>query len=132
VQTFTKQERIARQKEIDALFSQGRTFTAYPLRVFYLETTPLSPPHIAAPVAILISVPKKRVKQAVKRNRIKRIIRETYRRNKKKLHETALAAQRQLRIAFLYIGTETNSGPTLAQAVKTAIETTLENRDASN
>jgi ribonuclease P protein component len=53
-------------------------------------------------VQILISVPKKRFKHAVDRNRVKRQIREAYRRHKQLLHET-LPAQQQLLLAFVWL-----------------------------
>lgn len=53
--------------------------SAFPIRMVYLPVETESTPE---PVSILISVPKKRFRRAVKRNRVKRQIRETYRRNK--------------------------------------------------
>jgi ribonuclease P protein component len=55
-----------------------------------------------AGVSLLISVSKKRIKLAVKRNRIKRLIRETYRLNKHALHNAIDAANKRLVFAILY------------------------------
>lgn len=75
---FTKEERVTGEKRIEALFSKGRSFIAYPFRIVYLETTGQE----KVPLSILISVPKKRMKSAVARNRMKRLSREAYRLNK--------------------------------------------------
>ena len=100
--TLKKAERISFQKEIDRLFKEGGAFISYPLRIVYLEQKPFS----GATVSILISVSKKRFKRAVKRNRMKRLIRETYRLNKASLIQHYREKESGLLIAFLFIGNE--------------------------
>ncbi|GHV10480.1 ribonuclease P protein component [Bacteroidia bacterium] len=95
-----KNERIFLQREIDILFESGNSLKVFPLRVTFWEQTLEAQ---QSPVSILISVPKKRFKRAVHRNRVKRLIRESYRLNKTAL--TAICAQKNMRllIAFVYI-----------------------------
>ena len=100
--TFKKAERISSQREIDCLFKQGNYFISNPLRVIYLKQNPFS----GAPVSVLISVPKKRFKRAVERNRMKRLIREAYRLNKKSLIEHCQEKSAGLLIAFLFVENE--------------------------
>lgn len=60
------------------MFAGGsRSFSIFPLRVIWLPVEELD-----VQASILISVSKRRFKRAVKRNRIKRQIREAYRLNK--------------------------------------------------
>ncbi|WP_148038814.1 ribonuclease P protein component [Proteiniphilum sp. X52] len=75
---FTKKERVTGQKRIEELFARGRSFLSYPFRIVYLETMQ----NRTIPLSILISIPKKRMKSAVDRNRMKRLTREAYRLNK--------------------------------------------------
>ena len=56
---------------------------AFPLRVVYVNKERA---HGEVPVQILISVPKKRFKHAVDRNRVKRQVREAYRLHKQVLY----------------------------------------------
>ena len=100
--TFQKSERIFIQKEMDSLFEQGSSFMAYPLRVVYVEKQPVS----GVEAAILISVSKKKFKRAVKRNRVKRLIREAYRLNKGALLERLREKGTGLLIGFLFVGNE--------------------------
>ena len=100
--TFKKTERISSQKEIDRLFKQGEAFISYPLRIVYLEQKPFS----GATVSVLISVPKKKFKHAVKRNRMKRLIKEAYRLNKTSLVRHFQEKESGLLIAFLFVGNE--------------------------
>ena len=93
--TFRKRERIVSNLLIEALFENGnsQSVSAFPLRAVY-QTIARREGH--GPVQILISVPKKRFKHAVDRNRVKRQIRETYRRHKQLLWEEMTDSQEML------------------------------------
>jgi ribonuclease P protein component len=102
--TFKKEERLTGKKLIDELFETGSSFYLQPFKIFFLEKEPsLNPSEEKAfPVKILISVPAKNFKRAVDRNKIRRLIREAYRLNKKFLYDTLKKNQRELILAFLY------------------------------
>lgn len=55
------------------------------------------------PVSILISVPKKRFRHAVDRNRVKRLVRETYRTHKHMLWEPLQGKDYRVIVAFVCI-----------------------------
>ena len=99
--TFSKKERIVSTRLIEMLFGKGdsQSLSAYPLRAVFLQTARHED---SAPVQILISVPKKRFKHAVDRNRVKRQIREAYRQHKQILDGT-IAEEKQLLIAFIWL-----------------------------
>lgn len=73
--TFPKIERLSSKKVIDQLFENGRTLDEPPFVVKY-QIGPL-PEEAACQLAV--SVPKRRFKSAVKRNLIKRVVKEAYR-----------------------------------------------------
>lgn len=73
--TFSRAERLRSKKDIDRLFAEGKSTYIEPFRVLWLEETFES----EFPARILITVPRKRIRKAVKRNLIKRRIREAYR-----------------------------------------------------
>ena len=58
-----------------------------------------------APVQLLISVPKKRFKHAVDRNRVKRQVREVFRQHKDLLYHAVPETQRLL-LAFIWLSDE--------------------------
>lgn len=101
--TFKKEERVCSRTLIDRLFNGGksRSMAAFPLRVVYM----LQEREADAPQAqILISVPKKCFKRAVKRNRVKRQIREAYRCQKYTLFDTLNATpQQSVVMAFIWL-----------------------------
>ena len=99
--TFRKQERIVSGRLIETLFGKGssQSLAAYPLRAVYMQTEHQEG---HAPVQILISVPKKRFKHAVDRNRVKRQVREAYRCHKQLLSDRVVEGK-ELLIAFIWL-----------------------------
>lgn len=100
--TLCKEERISGTKRIEKLFSSGESFVSYPLRIVYVKRDK----NEFADVAMMVSVPKKRFKRAVKRNRVKRLVREAFRLNKTLFWDVCDKNDTGLDIAFLYIKDE--------------------------
>lgn len=100
--SFHKAERLCSRRLIEALFSGGnKSMSAFPLRVLFM---PLPAEAGQPSVSVLVSVSKRRFKRAVRRNRVKRQIREAYRKNKRILVEALEAAGGQrLAVAFLWL-----------------------------
>ncbi|KAA6328423.1 Ribonuclease P protein component [termite gut metagenome] len=97
-----KTERLNRKSIIEKLFAGGaKSFSIFPLRVVFTSID--SNYKNIGTTAILISVPKKRFKRAVKRNRVKRQIREAYRKNKHALLHILEEKNLTLAIAFIYL-----------------------------
>lgn len=98
--TLSKAERLNQKKVIGRMFRSGsRSFTVFPLRVVYMDATD----DLHVPVAVMTSVSKRYFKHAVRRNRVKRQIREAYRLNKDKLVEFAAANGKKIAIDFIYL-----------------------------
>ena len=116
MQTFKKNERITGEKRIQTLFSNGQSFVAYPLRVIFLKMEVVAD---LPPVSALVSVPKKRIKSAVHRNRLKRLIRETYRLNK----HCVAPADGRLDVAFIYLKDELSDYATIEKGMRKALNT---------
>lgn len=90
--TFKKAERLCSRKEIDALLKYGRTFSLFPFKIVYYIDGSVTDSSFSEmyPASLLISVPKKLFKRAVKRNLLKRRIREAYRLNKELLNNNGM------------------------------------------
>ncbi len=99
-----KRERLSARKDIDALFGGGsRAMTSFPVRAVYAKVEGSSHTPVAQ---MMVSVPKKHIRHAVGRNRIKRQVREAYRLNKHLLDDAlaTLTPQGQcLHIAFIWL-----------------------------
>lgn len=79
--------------------SASRSLAAFPLRVVYLLHDRQDGDE---PVQMLVSVPKKHFHHAVDRNRVKRQVREAYRRRKQILYD-ALPENKTLLLAFVWL-----------------------------
>lgn len=110
--TLKKDERLSSFKEIEALLLKGQSFFSYPFKVNYLLTLAEGGCNGAS---IVISVPKRNFKRAVKRNLIRRRVRESYRLNKELLN---IPANKKLSIMFVYISKEVMDYHTIEPKLK--------------
>lgn len=113
--TFPKNEKLCGEIRIGKLFVEGKAFIAYPLRIVYR----ISEEKTNSPVKIIISVPKKKIKLAVDRNRIKRQIREAYRLNKDDL--LTKMKHKGLNLAITYVSDKEQDYTFIQEKVKFAL-----------
>ena len=94
--TLPKTERLYHKKKIDSLFKGGKSksMTAFPLRLVYM------PMESGDCCEMLVSVPKRNLHRANKRNRVKRQVREAYRIHKDIVGDKCLA------LAFIWLDTK--------------------------
>lgn len=97
--SYGKKEKLKSKKLIDLLFTEGQSVSAFPLRLVYLNTN--FKEDIIAKTGV--SVSKRYFKTAVDRNRIKRLLRESYRLNKAHYFNNITT---QYAFMILYIGKE--------------------------
>jgi ribonuclease P protein component len=89
---FRKSEKLKSSKTIEKLFSEGKSFTKFPLKLVFL------PQELEKPTQAAFAVPKRSFKLAVDRNRIKRQLRETYR-----LHKPLIITNNGKNFALLFL-----------------------------
>ncbi len=111
---FPKKEKLKSKKLIDKLFSEGKNISVYPIKLIYLKTE--LPSEVA--VQASVSVSKKNFKSAVKRNRIKRLLRESYRLNKALIFNNS---NDTFAFLFLYLGKQMPDFQTIDDNVKTVL-----------
>ncbi len=101
-QTFGKKYKLCRQKLIDSVFKSGNTVKQYPFVVHFMEIEE----KLEAPFQITVSAPKRLFKKAHDRNRIKRLMRETIRKNKLILETFIITNNKQLILFMVYTSKE--------------------------
>ena len=126
-----KSERLCSRKLIDILFGAGgsHAMTAFPLKAVYrlVESNSVS---LASEddvdeskVQVLVSVPKKHFKRAVKRNRVKRQVREAYRKHKSFVTLRVNGqSDKQLLIAFIWLSDELADSVMVEQRVSNLLQ----------
>jgi ribonuclease P protein component len=106
--SFSKSERISEKKIIDNLFSSGKKFSVYPFDVRFLNQDENSD----SISKVLITVSSSKIKSAVKRNLLKRRIKESYRINKNIIYNKLLM------IVFVYVSEEIFTFSVIDKAIK--------------
>ena len=97
---LTQKERIKSKKQLNRLFGEGDSFFVYPFKVLYLFETDCDKEQ----AKILITVSKKKFKKAVERNRIKRLTREAFRKNKLSVNDFLLKNHQCVLLGLIYTG----------------------------
>jgi ribonuclease P protein component len=105
------------------LFLSGNTFLCYPVKIVWKKQDAI-PSHFSAQAGF--SVPKRLFKHAVSRNRLKRLLRESYRLHKSHLYEALNLTNSRIALMMVYIGQEElpflKIEPAIAKAISKIIE----------
>ena len=102
--TLGKKDKLKSRKGIEQLFTKGKSFSVFPFRLLYLQTSASSLTKNNLQTAF--SVSKKHFKKAVDRNRIKRLMREAWRLQKNILADKIIAADKNYAVFIIYTGNE--------------------------
>lgn len=92
--TLGKNQKLKSRKAITQLFIEGNSVKSFPIKMIYLPSAENSETKVA------FSVPKRNFKLAVDRNRIKRLLRESYRLNQYEFFENN---DESYNIMFIYM-----------------------------
>ncbi|WP_136468489.1 ribonuclease P protein component [Flagellimonas onchidii] len=100
--TFPKKEKLKSKKIFEQLFMEGNSIKAFPIKLIYSKA------NFDDDTSFKVGVvaPKKKFRSAVKRNRIKRLLREAYRLNK---HIVFNKIEGNFAFLFLYLGNKAPS-----------------------
>lgn len=115
--SFTKDERLCSKILIEELFLKGKKQKTFPFVATYL---PIKADNNdwESQVKIVVSVPKRRVKLAVGRNKLKRQIKEAYRLNKTEFYSNLKEKETNLALFLIYIGKENENYSFIEKKIK--------------
>ncbi len=102
---FPKSEKLTSLKLFEKLFEDGNSINKFPFKLLWIKVIPEN--NILVKVGFTVS--SRRIKSAVKRNRMKRLMRESYRLNKSGLIEYCTQKQIGLALVLMYNGNDLTS-----------------------
>ena len=126
-QDFPKYERLCKENDIQALFDKGEGFSVYPYRVIILFHRDKERP---VTCRLLVSVSKKRFHHAFKRNRVKRLMRESWRKNKTPLYEMCERDNISVDVALVYTATVIHSYEEMFNKTNKAVQEIVKKHEA--
>lgn len=98
---LTHFERLNGRKRIEELYAKGHSFYLPAIRVKWIfhseEEAPFN-------VQVMFTAPKKKFKKAVTRNRLRRLMREAYRKNKHLLYDYLEKEKQKIHLSIVFTG----------------------------
>jgi ribonuclease P protein component len=124
--TYSGPEKLKSRKLLNQVFAEGKSLHAFPLKITYTlkEIDTLSAAQIG------VGVSSRYFKKAVDRNRVKRLLRESYRLQKFSLLEL-LPEKKQVSVFILFVGKEigeTSMIPEKMQLILQKLGNSLQNK----
>jgi ribonuclease P protein component len=116
--TLGKDDKLKSRKIIEQLFKEGKSFSLFPFRIIYL----LQPSNTIGQLQAGFSVGTKHFKNAVDRNRIKRLMREGYRLQKNRLADQIKSNTKDCRVFFIYTGTGIPDQTHVSEKINTSLK----------
>ena len=117
---FGKAEKLKSRKVVEELFARGKSLNVFPIRISY-KFLPL-PADEKTVLQVGVSVSKRNFKRAVDRNRIKRLLRETYRLQKRELIEVLKVQRRIGYVFFIYTDKQMPQYPIVFDTMSKCLE----------
>lgn len=119
--TLGKGERLKSRALIEELFAKGKKTSVTGFRIHYL-TSPSTSLQAYSMIQFGVSIPGKNFKKAVDRNRIKRLVRESYRVQKNELKKLVAEKKLSLVLFFIYTNKEMPDHSFISQKMKLALQ----------
>lgn len=130
METLSKQERLYKKKSIESLYAHGKSIKTPAVICLYHPAIDDS----EFPVQALFTAPKRRFARAHDRNRIKRLMKEVYRKEKQSLYDHLNNKGEKLALAFIFTGNRLPDFDYVEQKIKYLIRQLISvtNQEQSN
>lgn len=98
---LTRDERLNGRKRIEYLYANGKSFHVPNIKAMWVINTE---EEIFSVSQVMFSAPKKKFKKAVTRNRLKRLMRESFRKNKHELYDFLVEQKKNIHLSLVFTG----------------------------
>lgn len=127
--TYQKKDKLKSRKQTQFLFANGQSIHVAPIRLIYsieqaVHHTPVSLLDKIGPAGVLqvgVSAPTRYFRKAVMRNRVKRLLRESYRLEKPYFLSQCAIAHKRINVFILYTNAQVETQIEIQQKVRTAL-----------
>lgn len=116
--SFGKTEKLCSHKRIEELFVSGQSFLCYPVKTIWMKFEAATDNQ---PVQVAFSVPKRLFKRAHDRNRLKRLMRESYRLSKPDWVVYCRERNLQIVMMMVYVGKEIHDFNKIRPAITSSL-----------
>ena len=123
-QRFYRGERLKSKKSIERLFGEGERKLFFPLLLYHLEYHPGDLPYHQ----VLFTVPRKNFKRAVDRNKIRRRIREAFRRHKSEAYNNYSGLP--FLLGYVYISKSISTYAEIERSVVTSLRYLIQKKQS--
>jgi ribonuclease P protein component len=123
--TLSKDQRLKSRKLIGKVFSDGRPVQSFPIRAVCLFSDN------SVSLQAGFSVSTRNFKKAVDRNRVKRLMKEVYRKKRPELEAGLISAGKQLTLFFIFTGRELPGYELVEEKMHLVIKRILEQIDGN-
>ena len=124
--SFPKKERLKSNKAIEAIFYHGNSVFSFPIMAKFTLVTKTSN---LEPLQSVFVVPKRRIKKAAHRNKIRRRIKEAFRLNKEVLKNWADLNNTNVSLALVFVSSEMLTFQIIEDSVKKIIEQIIQGEE---
>lgn len=114
-------ERLKSRKLIEKLFSEGKVFQQFPIRAIVIFSGQPGRDEEKSSLQAGFTVSTRNFKKAVHRNRIKRLMRETFRLQQAELIKSVEDSEKGLAVFFIFTGKEIPDYPLVFKKMESVL-----------
>lgn len=122
---FPRKSRLYLKRDLDSLFKTKRLIRTFPF-ITYVASKPFE----SVPVRMAVSVPKKRLKRAVDRNRVKRLVREAFRLHAPRFWPEGADCPETMHLLFVYQGAKLPDYDTVSDKIILTLQRLTEEHES--